>query len=70
MIAQWENECIALSVFFMAWVMIAQWENECIALSVFFMARVQFPAVAEGFFPGRSHTLGEEMGAAKSSQAH
>jgi len=31
MIAQWENECILLSV---ARVLIAQWENECIPLSV------------------------------------
>ena len=32
MIAQWENECISLSVLSVAWVMIAQWENECISL--------------------------------------
>jgi len=55
MIAQWENECISLSVLPVARVMIAQWENGCISLSVLSMARVQFPAVAEmfkGFFPG------------------
>jgi len=40
MIAQWENECISLSVLSMARVMIAQWENECISLSVLSMARV------------------------------
>jgi len=40
MIAQWENECISLSVLSMAWVMIAQWENECISLSVLPMAWV------------------------------
>ena len=37
------------------------------------MARVQYPAVAEnfkGFFPNRSQTRVEEIGAAKSSQAH
>ena len=34
MIAQWENECISLSVLSVARVMIAQWENECISLSV------------------------------------
>jgi len=33
MIAQWENECISLSVLFIARAMIAQWENECISLS-------------------------------------
>jgi len=32
--AQWENECISLSVLSVAPVMIAQWENECISLSV------------------------------------
>jgi len=32
-IAQWENECISLSVLSVARVMIAQWENECISLS-------------------------------------
>jgi len=73
MIAQWENECISLSVLSVARVMIAQWESECISLSVLSMARVQFPAVAKsfkGFFPGWSHRLGEEMGTAKSLQAH
>jgi len=40
MIAQWENECISLSVLSVARLMIAQWENECISLSVLFMARV------------------------------
>jgi len=55
MIAQWENECISLSVLPMARVMIAQWENECISLAVLFMAQVQFLTVAKyfkGFFPG------------------
>jgi len=32
MIAQWENECISLSVLSSARVMIAQWENECITV--------------------------------------
>ena len=40
MIAQWENECISLSVLSMAQVMIAQWENECISLSVLPVGRV------------------------------
>jgi len=40
MIAQWENECISLSVLSVARVMIAQWENECISLSVLSVARV------------------------------
>ena len=40
MIAQWENECISLSVLFVATAMIAQWENECISLSVLFVAQV------------------------------
>jgi len=40
MIAQWENECILLSVLAVARVMIAQWENECISLSVLPMAQV------------------------------
>ena len=40
MIAQWENECISLSVLSMARVMIIQWENECISLSVLSMAQV------------------------------
>jgi len=40
MIAQWENECISLSVLSMARVIIAQWENERISLSVLSMARV------------------------------
>ena len=39
-IAQWENECISLSVLSVARVMIAQWENECISLSVLSVARV------------------------------
>jgi len=34
MIAQWENECISLSILSVARVMIAQWENECISLSI------------------------------------
>ena len=34
LIAQWENECISLSVLSVAQVMIAQWKNECISLSV------------------------------------
>jgi len=55
MIAQWENECISLSVLSVARVMIAQWENECISLSVLSVALVQFPAVVEylkELFPG------------------
>jgi len=39
-IAQWENECISLSVLSMALIMTAQWENECISLSVLSVARV------------------------------
>jgi len=27
MIAQWENECISMSILSMAWVMIAQWDS-------------------------------------------
>ena len=49
MTAQWENECISLSVLSMARVMIAQWENECISLSVLSMARVHIPVIAEYF---------------------
>ena len=49
MIAQWENECISLSVLPVGRVMIAQWENECIPLSVLSIARVQFPVVAKYF---------------------
>jgi len=49
MTAQWENECISLSVLSMVRVIIAQWENECISLSVLSMVRVQFPAAAEYF---------------------
>ena len=37
-IAQWENECIALSAISVARVMIAQWENEYILLSVLSVA--------------------------------
>jgi len=40
MIAQWENECIALSVLSLIRVMMAQWENECISLSVLSLTRV------------------------------
>jgi len=51
MIAQWENECISLSVLSLTarhdssspwpgWVMIAQWENEFISLSVLSVARL------------------------------
>jgi len=52
--AQWENECISLSVLSMTRVMIAQWENEWISRSVLSAARVQLPATAEylqGIFP-------------------
>ena len=73
MIAQWENERISLSALSAARVTIVQWENECISLSVLSVARVQLPAVAKylkTLFPSWSHTLREEMGAAKSSQAH
>ena len=58
-IAQWENECISLSVLSMGLIMIAQWEYECISLSILPVARVQFPATAEyfkGFFPGCPHS--------------
>ena len=58
MIAQWENECISLSVLSVARVIIAQWENECISPSVLSVALV--PAMAEyfkGFFPGLLITL-------------
>ena len=40
MIAQWENDCISLSVLSVARVMVAQWENECISVSVLSMAWV------------------------------
>ena len=40
MIAQWENECISLSILPKARVMIAQWENECISLFILPMARI------------------------------
>jgi len=40
MIAQWEHECISLTVLSVARVMIAQWENECISLTVLSVARV------------------------------
>jgi len=43
MIAQWENECISLSVLPVARVMLAQWENECISRSVLPVARVMLP---------------------------
>jgi len=39
-IAQWENECVSVSVLSMGWVMIAQWENECISVSALSMAWV------------------------------
>jgi len=38
MIAQWESECISVSVLSLALVMIAQCENECTSLSVLSMA--------------------------------
>ena len=44
MIAQWENECISLSVLSMTWVMIAQWENECLTVC---------PLRGQGSIPGR-----------------
>ena len=40
MIAQWENECISLSVLSEARVMTAQWENKWVSLSVLSEARV------------------------------
>jgi len=48
--------------------MIGQWENECISRSVLFVAAAEN---FKGFILilGRSHALGEEMGATKSSQA-
>jgi len=45
MIAQWENECISLSVLSVARVMIAQWENEWIYLTV-------CPPCDPGLIPG------------------
>jgi len=56
MIAQWENECISLSVLPVALVMIAQWNS---SLSVLAVARVQFPAMVEYFkaFSLADHTL-------------
>jgi len=47
MIAQWENQCISLSVLSMARVMIAQWENECISLSALPVARDHDSSVGE-----------------------
>jgi len=44
MTAQWEKECIPLSVLSMVLVLIAQRENECVSLSVLSMTRVQFRA--------------------------
>jgi len=38
--AQWENECILLSVLSVSRVSIAQWKNDCISLSVLPVARV------------------------------
>jgi len=40
MIAQWENECISLSVLSVVRVMVAQWGNEYISLYVLPVARV------------------------------
>jgi len=60
MIAEWENECISLSVLTVARVMIAQWDNERLSLSVLPVAWVQFPTMAEyfkGLLPGWSHVL-------------
>ena len=58
-IAQWENDCISLSVHSVARVIIAQWENECISLSVLSVGRVQFPAVTSTSreFSLADHTL-------------
>ena len=44
MTAQWENECISLSVLSVARVMTAQWENECISPPVLSVAQILFPA--------------------------
>jgi len=59
MIAQWDNECISLSVLSEARVMIAQWENECISLSVLSVARIFFPVMVEFLrnFSLADHTL-------------
>jgi len=40
MVAQRKNECISLSVLYVARVIIAQWENECILLFVLSVAQV------------------------------
>ena len=40
MIAQWEKECLSLSVLSMVWVIIAQWVNECLSLPVLSMVWV------------------------------
>ena len=69
MIAQWENECLSLSVLSVVRAMISQWENECLSQTVPSKAGVQSPAqYFKAFFPGWSNTLGEEIGAAKSKQ--
>jgi len=47
MIAQWENECISLSVFAVARVMIAQREKKCISLSVLSVAPGDESSVGE-----------------------
>ena len=73
MVAQWENECISLSVLPAAQVMVAHWETECVSLYVLPVLQIQFLAMAEhskGFFTGWSDRFGENMGAAMSSQAH
>jgi len=70
MIAQWENECISLSVLPVTRAMIAQWENECISLSVLPVA----PAMIDQWENKcislsvllmarvmKAHTVGEQM---------
>jgi len=50
MTAQWEDECISLSVLSMARAMIGQWEKECISLPVLSVAQVMI-----------THAVGERM---------
>ena len=47
MIAQWENECISLSVLSVVRVMIAQWENERVSLFVLSVALGHDSSVGE-----------------------
>ena len=66
-IAQWENECISLSVLSAARVRKAQWENECISLSVLSVARVMIAQWENELYltvcplrgPGHDSSVGE-----------